>query len=618
MQNDLLKLAASHIDLEWVKKHSINLNRLERTTANDDFAASTEYVLKLMEEAGFSEIERYALPCDGETTYDDCTMPLAWDRTGRSTLEIVSPGYELIADSAVEPIHAVIWSPPTPPAGITAELISLRSIHSEDRHEAAGKVILWDNSPTPAEKLKLTQAGALGIVSFVDSIYDTNPDDIRWANGSGLRGWYYTAADKQLWVFSITPRKGRELEERLAAGEKITVKALMNTRVYKGEVFTVTGLIPGKSKEEIALLAHMYEPFLPDDAAGTVLTIAAGKALKALADGGSIPPLEKGLRVVFSMERYGFSEFFLNPGRKEKIISAVNMDSINHSTLKQAGIPAELRSSPASAPHFDTILMANLFSEGFPELAFVKTPGNLSDDTFMADSTFNVPCSWFFTPFVPGRHHNTGAIFDEPDWEMGIAITAAVTACHAKMNAAAAGVGTKELLEEIIAGVTSEAKEDFRRLETSNAAPWDKAVIGKFLVEYRTRQITVFNTLKANSVNAEAITSQLESLRAQYAPGSFTEGETPRSPLTGLVAARKAGFSQTMSYAKVPVPERYTPLTQPEMLLCALLNGRRTLHEAYVISNFILKRDPRPGEAEKIEETIKFLAQYGYYTITEY
>ena len=115
MPDDLLKLAAANIDREWVNRHSLELNRLERSTANKDFLSSTDYVLELMREAGFSEIERYALPCDGTTVYDDCIMPQAWDRTGRSTLEIVSPEKELLADSDVEPIHAVIWSPPTPP-----------------------------------------------------------------------------------------------------------------------------------------------------------------------------------------------------------------------------------------------------------------------------------------------------------------------------------------------------------------------------------------------------------------------------------------------------------------------------------------------------------------------
>ena len=116
MTSDLIKLCASAIDMEWVKKHAFAINAMERTTANNDFAKSTEYIKHLMEEAGFSQVERYALPCDGVTTYDDCTMPLAWDRTGRSTLEMIAPEKKLLADSDVEPITSVIWSPPTPKA----------------------------------------------------------------------------------------------------------------------------------------------------------------------------------------------------------------------------------------------------------------------------------------------------------------------------------------------------------------------------------------------------------------------------------------------------------------------------------------------------------------------
>ena len=297
MYQDIIQQALALIDKEWVKKHSLVLNSLERSSANNDFLKSTDYVLQLMEEAGFSAIERYALPCDGVTTYDDCTMPLAWNRSGRSTLEMISPEKKLLADSDLQPISSVIWSPPTPPGGVTAEVVSLRSFKSDDWHEAAGRIVLMDNSPNAQEKLKLVKSGVLGIVAYVDSIYDTNPDDVRWMNGVGLRGWYYTKEDEKTWVFSITPRQGRELEVRLAAGEKITLKAVMNTKIEPGEIYTVTGVIPGKSDEEMALVAHMYEPFIPDDAAGTVLSIAVGKALKELAEKGIIPPLEKTLRV---------------------------------------------------------------------------------------------------------------------------------------------------------------------------------------------------------------------------------------------------------------------------------------------------------------------------------
>lgn len=616
MPDDLLKLAAANIDREWVNRHSFELNRLERSTANKDFLSSTDYVLELMREAGFSEIERYALPCDGTTVYDDCIMPQAWDRTGRSTLEIVSPEKELLADSDVEPIHAVIWSPPTPPGGVTAELVSLRSVKSDDWHELAGKIVLWDNSPSPAEKLKVTRSGALGIVAFVDSIYDRTPDDIRWMNGSGLRGWYYTKADPKIWVFSITPRKGRELEQRLAAGEKITVKAVMNTRIYDGKVYTVTGVIPGKSKEEMALLAHMYEPFVPDDAAGTVLSIAAGKALKAMVDQGAIPPLEKSLRVVFTMERYGFSEYFLNPARGGKVISAVNMDSICHATYKMAGIPARLRRSAASAPHFDTVIMGNYFAANYPGLPFEKNPGTLSDDTFMADATYKIPCSWFYTHYVPGCHHNTNAIFDQPDWEVGIAITAAVTAYHAKVNTAMAGVNTQEVVAEIVSGVSADAKEDFKRLAAMECPIYDKSVIGAFLTKFHTGRICFFNRFLPGSVNESEISRKIGELQNTIVPvPCLSSSDVPADPLARMVATRAKGFSQVMSFAKVPLSERYTKLRKPEMLLLALLDGKRSCYDSFIISNFLLELTPRADETEQLARTIKFLAKYGYFNI---
>ena len=358
MSKDLLKLCGDALDMSWVDKHSRAIYALERSSSNKDFLKSTDYVLEVMREAGFSQIERYAIPCDGVTTFDDCTMPLAWNRTGRSTLEMVSPEKQLLADTDEEPVNAVIWSPPTPAGGVTAELKSLRSAVSEDYHEFAGKIVLWDDSPSAVKKLKLARAGALGIVAYVDSIYDSNPDDVRWMNGVGLRGWYYTKEDPQMWVFSITPRKGRALEERLAAGEKIELKAVMNTEVAPGEIYTVTGVIPGRSPEEHALIAHMYEPFIVDDATGTMLSIAIGKALKELSEQGRIAPLEKSLRVVFSMERYGFTEFFCNRERSGKIISMFSMDSVCHTTYKTT-LP-QLRNSPASAPGADTVIMKNL------------------------------------------------------------------------------------------------------------------------------------------------------------------------------------------------------------------------------------------------------------------
>ena len=219
MATDYLALAASMLDMDYIKKHSLKLNELERTTDNSDFVVSSKYVEELMREAGLSDVERYALPLDGVTTYDDCTMPYAWDRTGRSTLEIVDPALpeneRMLADTDVEVLNAVIWSPPTPEGGVTAELIDLKSIESEDWCEVAGKIVLCNRSPIGEMRRKLALAGAVGLVSYVENTLETNPDNVRWMNGVGWAGWYYVKGNKMVWNFSITPRKGVRTQEIL-------------------------------------------------------------------------------------------------------------------------------------------------------------------------------------------------------------------------------------------------------------------------------------------------------------------------------------------------------------------------------------------------------------------
>ena len=83
-----------------------------------------------------------------------------------------------------------------------------------------------------------------------------------------------------------------------------------------------------------------------------------------------------------------------------------------------------------------------------------------------------------------------------------------------------------------------------------------------------------------------------------------------------MVVTRR-NFSQLMSLARVPREERYPVRVMPEMLLQALLDGKRTLREAYLVSNFFLKRSPREKEADQLVETFEFLARYGYYAIVK-
>ena len=62
------------------------------------------------------------------------------------------------------------------------------------------------------------------------------------------------------------------LKNEVVNGRKVVLHGVLKARIGKGEIYTVTGVIPGESKEEYGIFAHMYEPFLSDDASG----VAAG------------------------------------------------------------------------------------------------------------------------------------------------------------------------------------------------------------------------------------------------------------------------------------------------------------------------------------------------------
>ena len=60
---------------------------------------------------------------------------------------------------------------------------------------------------------------------------------------------------------------GDKLRAAVRDGEVI-VQVLSDGRRYKGEIDVVTGILPGKEKKEVWILAHLYEPLSDDNSSG--------------------------------------------------------------------------------------------------------------------------------------------------------------------------------------------------------------------------------------------------------------------------------------------------------------------------------------------------------------
>jgi aminoglycoside 3-N-acetyltransferase len=409
MKSALIEDIKKTFSLFNIQDHTLTLAEFERTSSYNRFDASTRYMMDMLRQAGFSRIERLAHKADGKSSALDCIMPEAWDQYGRSFLQIISPDipeYErILADSDRHPQSAVIWSAPTPEGGVDGELVTFDSLAS-DLSDAKGKWVFLEARKVDIDGTSyraLTQAGAAGLVLTNFAVEETSPDDVVWFNGQGFNSWYHEKEAPRLPVFSISPLRAKKLLALLAGG-KVFAHGEMKTRIYNGEIYTVTAVIPGESEEEYALFAHLYEPFVADDASGFGIICELGRQMIERQ-----VKLKKTLRIVLSMELYGFSAFLADRKHSGRITAAMNMDSFSHWNRL-----IDYRRSPVSMPFFTDWFYRDWFRKYLPTFTWSESYGNLSDDTFAGDPDIGVPTNWLRSPGGI-YHHNSGRYF-ELDW----------------------------------------------------------------------------------------------------------------------------------------------------------------------------------------------------------
>ena len=304
---DILCKLYSH---ERMQETIETLKKLESPRQYTAFDASTAWCEEQLKKAGLSDVRRIVHKADGETASFDFIMPQAWDLMGRSTLKIVDPIDRMIADTDVTTIHVSEYSAPTPKGGVTAELVDFANLDPE-KPDCKGKFV-FHRGYLPAQHPRyhdLAKAGCAGIVFSAFETITHEPDVPSWTNGHGHIGWYHLKEDPVVPVFNVTPKVGIELVKLLSKG-KVTLHGEMDTKIYDGEIYTVTAAIPGESEDEFALLGHLYEPFYSDDAQGFAVGLEVARLLQKLIDDGILPKPQKTLRLIFSMERYGYAAFF--------------------------------------------------------------------------------------------------------------------------------------------------------------------------------------------------------------------------------------------------------------------------------------------------------------------
>lgn len=367
------------------------------------FEETATYLKQRLEQSGLQHVEIGGAAADGRTQAGFWTMPLAWD-VKSARLEMIEPERELLCDYNAVPASLGMWSGPTPPGGIDAEVVD---ITRTPWSEVSGRLVLTDRNSSEY-KAKLVQYHALGAING----FSENPAlkiGRQWINAWGDSGWAFTKTSTPLLSFSVTPLQAAHIRELLASGKRVRVHAVADTRYYEGRYPWVTGVLPGASpEEEVLVLGHTSEQGAQDNATGVAAMVEAMNTLSRLIASGALLRPRRSIRILLMPEMYGsLSYIAAHPERMKHTVAAITVDT-PAASFDLPGTEYTFYLNPHVAMSYADALILQIarvcLSPGRPWHWKEQTPGT---DSYLGDPTINVPDVWPYSGSGIVTHHNS-------------------------------------------------------------------------------------------------------------------------------------------------------------------------------------------------------------------
>lgn len=339
--------------------HVLEMAPYEKNRTKEQYETNlheTQYIVERLKEYGLEGVKIERL---GRTK--------TWDAISASLWE-VSPKTAKIADYKDLSAHLAQGSQNT---NTEAELVWVGSGTKDeiDRVNVDGKIVVTEGSAsrTLAEAIK---KGAIGVVSFNAPRPLIDPIQIPNSGISGSKGF----------GFNITPRDGVELKKRLLNGEKIVVKAKVETTIQELDIQVPTCYIKGtdENAQEIIFFAHLFEGYVKlganDNTSGVAALLDIARTLNTLIADGKIERPKRTIRFVWGAEFSASIPWVkANKDIVDRAIFNLNMDMVGLWLSKSASYYCLNRTTMGN-PHYINDLTESLFHYiGATNKAFTAT-----------------------------------------------------------------------------------------------------------------------------------------------------------------------------------------------------------------------------------------------------
>ncbi len=398
----------------------------DRFANYDAFGKTASNVANLLNNIGL-EATIHNYPADGLSSFGDWIMPIAW-KVKSASINLISPHKTKLVDYKEAPNIVNMWSGKTPKKGLQAEVVHIKSISQITKARVGGKIII---TPLSAREIKKVAHNSAALTLLH---YSTNPEipeeAVEWQNGFSERrdGWAMIKGDLDYPAFSISAKHAKLILDLIKKRSKVVLNCKADTVHYNGELPVITGLIKGKTDEEVLISAHLFEQGADDNASGGAAMLEAAATLASLIKKGKITKPTRSIRFLFTNEIYGTVAYAAeNIESLTKTVAGANMDIVGGNTEKTGKILGIYR-NPHSNVSFTHALMKEILKSDGKTPDFVWESRNfLLGDTLLADPMIGVPIAYLGTvnrtwhtnadnlsvidPIVLGRSARCGATY---------------------------------------------------------------------------------------------------------------------------------------------------------------------------------------------------------------
>jgi hypothetical protein len=330
------------------------LGHYSRLQPSRGYHESALWMVEAAKKAGLSDVHIEEYPSDGEIHYLMSRTAPAWDVMS-AELWIVDPVEEKLTTYAEIPCSLAITSRS---CDVTADLVFVGSGTSPADYEGIDvrdKVALAEGYIGAVADMAVDRFGARGVVVINQRYAHENPDIV-----SSIR----VRTQTPTFGFGLSRRRGEELRDRVLRGEKIKVRARVETEIHPYPLENVIAVLPGTDPDagEVVLTAHLchYKPGANDNGSGSACILEVGRALRKLMDEGRLKKLKRTIRFLWVPENSGSLAFAAtHPEITARMTAGINLDMVGQ-YLNDNNSTFFLHLTPHSRPHYVNDLLENL------------------------------------------------------------------------------------------------------------------------------------------------------------------------------------------------------------------------------------------------------------------